>query len=703
MPPSLRRLTCLVTPTLALLAIQPCQAEGAPQVEPDAVLPLVTVTGNYSNAVGISEAASAGVVNRKLMESRPTLRPAEVLEFVPGLIVSQHSGDGKANQYYLRGFNLDHGTDFATFVDGMPANMPTHAHGQGYTDLNWLIPELVERIHYRKGPYYADEGDFASAGSARIRLADTLSQGQASLTLGANSYQRALVAHSTPLSAGHLLYAVEAAHNNGPWEHPQHFKRLNGVLRYSLNEGGAHQSLTAMAYTAQWDATDQVPQRAVDAGLIGRFGAIDPSDHGRTQRSSLSYQRTQALPDGDWQFNAYAIASRLTLFSNFTYYLDDPVRGDQFEQAERRQTYGAHTARSWNVNWGDLEMTNKVGAQVRHDRLAPVGLHRAEGGWRTEVSQESRVRETSWGVFAENDTRWLPWLRSVAGLRSDRFDFDVTSSIADNSGQRHAMINSPKLSLILGPWNKTEYFVNTGWGFHSNDARGVTAHVTARINPDTGMRDDTSAAMPLVRTRGSEIGVRTEIIPGLQSSLALWQLQLGSELVFVGDAGETEASGGSHRYGIEFNNHYVASDWLMLDGDIAFSQARFDQPQGDAPNAGRYVPGSVRTVVSLGATVTQRGPWFGQFQLRYFGPRPLIEDNSQRSKGTTLAYLRAGYRINAHTRLSLDIFNLFNRKASDIDYHYVSRLPGESADGVGGIHSHPAEPRTARLTLTVNF
>jgi outer membrane receptor protein involved in Fe transport len=657
----------------------------------DALLPELTVTGNYVNAVGSTDAASGGFVTSKLIESRPTLRPAEVLEFVPGVIVSQHSGDGKANQYYLRGFNLDHGTDFATFVDGMPINMPSHAHGQGYSDLNFLIPELVDRISYRKGPYYADEGDFSSAGAARIRLANTLPRGIASVTVGEHAYARALLANSTALTTGKLLYAVEAAHNNGPWDNPEHFKRFNGVLRYSLREGGVSQSLTGMAYTAKWDATDQVPQRAVDSGLvgsIGRFGAIDPTDHGSTQRSSLSYQRLQALSDGEWQLNAYAIQSRLDLFSNFTYFLNDPVHGDQFEQAEQRQVYGATTSRTWRSTLGDIDTSNKLGLQWRHDRLSPVGLYTAERGLRTGTTQESQVRETTYGLYGENDTRWLPWLRTVAGLRTDRFDFDVDSSVAGNSGARHAQVNSPKLSLIFGPWDQTELFFNTGWGFHSNDARGVNAAV--------------DPAMPLVRTRGSELGLRTEVIPGLQSSVALWQLKLGSELVFVGDAGETEASGASRRYGIEFNNHYLAQPWLLFDADLAFSQSRFEQPQGEDPNVGKYVPGSVRTVVSLGATVTEFGPWFAQAQLRYFGPRPLIEDNSVKSKGTTLAYLRGGYKLNADTKVSLDVFNLFNRKASDIDYLYASRLQGETA-GVADIHSHPAEPRTLRLTLTRNF
>lgn len=661
-------------------------------------LPTVTITGNYNNAVGSSEAASEGTVTAKLIQSRPTLRPAEVLEFVPGVIVSQHSGDGKANQYYLRGFNLDHGTDFATFVDGMPINMPTHAHGQGYTDLNFLIPELVQAIHYRKGLYAAEDGDFSSAGTARIRLADQLPKGLLSTTVGEHNYVRALVANSTALSTGKLLYALEAAHNDGPWEHSEDFRRFNGVLRYSLAEGDTQQSLTAMAYTAKWNSTDQVPQRAIDAGLIGRFGAIDPSDHGETYRTSLSWDWLKVQDDGEWHANAYLIRSHLDLFSNFTYYLDNPVQGDQFEQAEDRTVLGGTFSRMWQTTLAGLDSRNTLGLQWRHDHLDPVGLYTAQNGQRDSTTQESRVTENSLGFYAQNDTRWLPWLRSSVGLRGDRVDADVTSSLDANSGHRSAWIDSPKLSLIFGPWSKTEFFVNTGYGFHSNDARGMTAQVTAKAPHDT-----IDPAVPLVRTRGSELGLRTEWVPGLQSSVSLWQLNLDSELVFVGDAGETQASGASKRYGIEFNNHYVATPWLLLDADLAFSQSRFKDEQGEDPNMGRYVPGSVRTVVSMGATVSDYGPWFGQFQLRYFGPRPLIEDNSVRSKGTTLAYARIGYKINPDMKLSLDIFNLFDRRASDIDYYYASRLPGEPAGGVADIHSHPAEPRTVRVTLNVSF
>jgi hypothetical protein len=669
---------------------QQAAAAAAPVVAAASQLAPVTIIGNYNTGIGTSDAASQGSVTSKLIESRPTLRPAELLEFVPGIIVTQHSGDGKANQYFLRGFNLDHGTDFATSVDGMPVNMPTHAHGQGYSDLNWLIPELVNRIDFKKGPYYAEEGDFASAGAAHIRLFDDLPQGIASLTVGEHRYARALFAKSFALGPGDLLYGLEAAHNDGPWDNPEKFHRLNGMLRYSFGDPNNRSSLTAMAYSAGWNSTDQIPLRAVQSGLIDRFGAIDPSDGGQTARYSLSFDTQRIYDNGVFKFNAYAIKSNLDLFSDFTYNLDHatPVNADQFEQAEQRRVFGLATSRSVGMKLGGADSTTTVGLQLRHDRLDPVGLYHSVARARLETTQEATVRETSLGVYVENSTQWQPWLRSIAGLRWDDFDFDVQSSVAGNSGKKNASLASPKLSFVFGPWNRTEYFVNYGWAYHSNDARGVTQAV--------------DPSPPLVRTKGSELGLRTEIVPGLQTSLALWQLNLGSELVFAGDAGDTEPSGSSKRYGIELNNHYVATRWLMLDADVAWSRARFDEAQGDAPHGGRYIPGSVETVASLGATVTDYGPWFGQFQLRYFGPRALIEDDSQRSKSTTLGYLRVGYRINPKLKVALDVFNLFDSKASDIDYYYASRLPGET-EPHNDIHFHPVEPRSLRLTLTANF
>jgi outer membrane receptor protein involved in Fe transport len=672
---------------LALMLSPPARAQSADDTQ------RVEVTGHYDNAIGSTDAASAGAVNAALIERRPALRPGELLEFVPGVIVTQHSGDGKANQYFLRGFNLDHGTDFATFVAGMPVNMPSHAHGQGYSDLNWLLPELVERIAYRKGPYDADEGDFSSAGSARIRLADTLPRGLASLTLGEHGYERGLLANGAALPAGHIVYAVELAHNDGPWTSPEKFHRVNGVLRYSLDSGDAHTSITAMHYDAAWDATDQIPLRAVDDGRVGRFGALDPSDGGRTARSSLSIETVHRGADGEWRIDAYAIRSRLDLFSDFTFVLDDPVHGDQFEQAEHRLVLGGAASRSWATSLAGHEGRTTLGVQLRQDRVDPVGLYASEQRVRLSTTQESRVRQTASALFASQDTAWTPWLRSVAGVRADHVDFDVRSSIAANGGQASASRVSPKLSMILGPWNRTELFANAGRGFHSNDARGTTETVTP------GSHAPAEPVTPLVRSTGAELGLRTEAVAGLQSSIALWQLRLGSELVFSGDAGDTEASRASLRQGVELNQHWVARPWLLVDADLSWSRARFTQhdPAGD------FIPGSIAGVASLGATVTEWGRWSGQLQLRWFGPRPLVEDDSVRSASTTLASLRVGYRLADRVKFALDVFNLFDRRASDIDYFYASRLPGEPAEGVNDVHFHPVEPRSIRLTATASF
>lgn len=660
--------------------------------EGDAPVEQVKVIGHYDNAVGTSDAASQGTITADLIANRPALRTGELLEFVPGMIVTQHSGDGKANQYFLRGFNLDHGTDFATFVDGMPVNMRSHAHGQGYSDLNFLIPELVQRIDYKKGTYFANEGDFASAGAAHIRLADSLPQGAASLSLGSYGYARAVLADSMKAADGTLLYGLEVNRNNGPWDVPERVRKISGTLRYSAGTADNGYSITGMAYHNSWNSTDQIPLRAVQSGLINRFGSIDPTDGGTSSRYSLSYAMRQRNGNGLFELDAYLLHSSLDLFSNFTYVLANPDQGDQFNQSERRNMAGVNVAQSWISTMGGLDMRNKIGLQTRFDRLSPVGIYDTVARVRTDTIREDRVRENSAGVYAENVIQWAPWFRSIAGVRYDAYRFNVASSIDGDSGKASDHIVSPKLSLIFGPWDKTEYFVNYGKGFHSNDARGTTQ---TRL-PDGSA---SSPVTPLVPTRGGELGLRTEIVPGLQSSLALWRLDIDSELLFVGDAGETEPSRSSRRTGIEWNNHYIAAPWLMFDLDLAASRARYKQ---DDP-AGNYIPGSLNRVVSFGVTMSDIGRWYGGFDLRHFGPRPLIEDNSVRSASTTLAYARVGFKINPSTKVTLDVFNLFDKRASDIDYYYQSRLPGEAAEGANDFHFHPVEPRSMRLTLAHSF
>ena len=448
------------------------QSDGAPGDEARTV----RVAGHYDNAVGTSDAASQGVITTDLIVNRPALRTGEMLEFVPGMIVTQHSGDGKANQYFLRGFNLDHGTDFATFVDGMPVNMPTHAHGQGYTDLNFLIPELVQRIDYRKGPYFADEGDFASAGAARIRLTDRLPQGMASLSLGSMATRAACWPIRSTAAQRHLAVRPGTEPQRRPVGHAR--ARPQGTAACCATAQGTPDdgySVTGMAYTSSWNSTDQIPLRAVESGLIGRFGAIDPTDGGDTARYSLSYaMRKRTRQSACSNSTPMLMRSQLDLFSNFTYFLADPVQGDQFQQSERRTVAGVNTGASWHTKLAGLAMRNKIGLQTRYDRLSPVGLYGTVARQRTDTVREDRVRESSVGLYAENSTQWLPWLRSGGRPALRRLSFQCRQQHRWRQRQGRRPCISPKLSLIFGPWSKTEYFVNYGKGFHSNDARGTT-------------------------------------------------------------------------------------------------------------------------------------------------------------------------------------------------------------------------------------
>ena len=684
------------SPTITLAALTVC-ATAVVQAQTPAPTPpqSVTITGHYDNAVGTSDAASQGVIEAALLKSRPALRPGEVLEFVPGVIVTQHSGDGKANQYFLRGFNLDHGTDFATSVAGIPVNMPSHAHGQGYSDLNFLLPELVQRIEYRKGPYFAQSGDFASAGAADIIYMKKLDAPFGQLTLGERGYQRGVAGASFDVADGvTLLGALELMRNDGPWTLSEGLKRSNAVLGLSGGTAARGWSTRLMAYDARWASTDQVPQRLIDAGQFngrpfGRFDAIDPTNGGSTQRSSVSAEWHELGNDGTrTKVAGYAMRYRLDLNSNFTYALDNPEDGDQFKQRDSRMVYGLRAQRSTAHRLAGLDAQSEVGLQLRHDRVR-VGLFDSVAQRITATTREDQLRETQIGVYAQTSLQFTPVLRGIAGLRADRIGNRVLAlSLPENSGRATATQVSPKLSLIAGPFAKTEFFFNAGRGMHSNDARGTTI----TLDPKTG--DPADKVPPLVSSRGFEVGARTEALPGLQSSLALWTLRFDSELVYVGDAGATEASAASTRRGVEFNNRWTPLPWLLVDADFAWTHARFV--------SGERIPNSVDRVASVAATVRELGPWSASLQWRYLGAGPLIEDNSVRSAPAISTNLRLARRFGSGTELTVDVFNLGNRQVNDIQYFYESQLPGEAAP-VADRHVHPAEPRTVRISLRMAF
>jgi len=668
-----RLLPCLLCFAIPLVAAE--ETDRAPQS--------VVISASRTSGIGVADSASAGVVTLQQLEARAVYRPAELLEATPGLIVSQHSGEGKANQFYLRGFNLDHGTDLRTTVDGMLVNQRSHAHGQGWTDLNFMIPELAERLDYRKGPYRADQGDFGAAGAVAVRYADELGDGIASVGVGQNGFRRVLLADSPHAIGGHVLYALELFHNDGPFTRGDDFSKINGVLRYSQGDAANGFNVSAMAYRASWRATDQIPLRAVQDGRLGRFDGVDPTDGGTSSRTSVSGAWRARGAHGATSVEASLVASRLDLYSNFTYFLDDPVNGDQFSQPDRRITSALNVEHRWDEQ--------RLGLQVQNDDIHN-GLYNTVARRRLSTTREDHIVETSAAVFYEREARWHPRLRSVAGVRADLYRFRVDSDLDANSGKRSASRVSPTLSLIAGPWNKTELYLNAGRGFHSNDARGTTL----RIDPKSGQAAD--PVTPLARATGVEVGVRSEALPGLQSTLSLYRLDVASELVFAGDAGTTEAGRPSRRTGVELSNYYKPNRWLTIDADVAFARARL---RGNDP-AGNRIPGAVEGVASVALAFDHVGPWFGALQWRYFGPRPLIENNAVRSRATSTINGRIGYRISGTLRVEFEGFNLANRRDSAIDYYYASRLAGET-QAHDDIHFHPIESRSLRLTLNSTF
>lgn len=649
--------------------------------------------GRASDMLGVTASASEGVVSQADLVYRPLSRPGELVEVVPGVLATAHSGSGKANQFYLRGFNLDHGTDFSVMVDGIPMNMPSHAHGQGYLDLNSVIPELVDKIEYGKGPYYAETGDFSSAGYTRMTTQRNMPKGLFKFTGGEFGYYRAVLADSYKIGSGDLLVAGEFNTYDGVWQQPEDLGKYNGLLRYTLDSKDWGVSVTAKAYQASWNATNQIPQRAINNGTLDLYGSMDTSDGGDSNRYSLSSNLWSRGDSYKNDFNAYLVYYDLNLYSNPTGFLDYPMQGDQVHQAERRVIVGGNGEQIWFSNWFGLDVGNSLGVQIRHDEVIGAALNRTEQRRIFQMVRQDDISETSVAVYLKSQVQWLEKFRSIAGLRADFLDITVNSrTLAANSGQQNAAMLSPKLSLIFGPWLDSEIFLNLGYGYHSNDARGTTL----RVNPVSG--DPAASVTPLVWSRGSEIGVRNQFIPGLNSTLALWWMQVNSELIFVGDASSTEPSGRSERYGVEWSNYYQVNDWLTLDADLAFSTAKY----AGVPREANHVPNSVGRVVSAGAVVQLPFHTFTTLRLRHFGEIPLNEAGSVYAGNTTLVLWGLGYE-HKDLKLELDVFNLLDSKSSDTSYAYLSRLQGEAADGVDGLLRHPVEPRMLRLTASVRF
>jgi hypothetical protein len=703
----------------------------------------INVQGRADDLVGIADSGTQGIVGATELADRPILRSGEVLEALPGLIITQHAGGGKANQYFLRGFNLDHGTDFAIFLDDMPLNLPSHAHGEGYSDMNVVIPELVQQVNFEKGPYYADVGNFGSAGAAHMEFFKTLPENFFQVEGGMFNYGRAVFGVSQKLGSGNLLFGGEAYYDDGPWTHPDGFAKFNGLLTYSQGGDANGFSITARAYHGKWDSSDQMPDSAIP--LVGRFGALNPTDGGNSQRYSLQAELSRQDANSKTQIMAYGFYYDMDLYSDFTYYLDDPIKGDQFEQQDKRFVLGLDLRHTIFSQWSGRKVETTFGLQVRNDWVHN-GLYRTEDRTRTDKDDSNACNDepidacntnpnlvavlpaatdlnnftdTMAGFYVENKIQWAEKFRTVLAMRGDDARYAVTSVTpsytaselpgapvvdfaAANTGTVTKWLPEPKASLIFGPWSKTEFYVQAGSSFHSNDARGATQKEEP-ISPDNPFPTATSRIPALVQTKGAEIGLRTTAASHLQSTFSLWYLHSESELQQDGDTGGTVASlNPSNRYGIEWANFYTPMEHWAIDFDLADSRAFFTaiDAADAAPNSpgGKRVPEAVGVVASSGVTMHDYKRFSASLRLRAFGPRDLTSDAIYRSNATILVNGEVRYRITRNWSFVVEALNLLNRADSDIDYAYTSRIT-PTADAAFTRVLHPVEPFQVRFGL----
>jgi hypothetical protein len=677
--------------THAQNAVKASQATGSLAEEEEFIMPEIVIEGKAESLIGIATSASKGQTSAKELLARPFSRRGELLESIPGFIATQHSGDGKANQYYLRGTNLDHGNDFAIYVDGMMVNLRNHAHGQGYADTNFLIPELVGQLDYWKGTYFAQHGDLSSTGAARFKLVDSLPQGILSTTLGEFQYERTLIADTIKAGAGQLTVAFEHQYYNGPWDLHANAVRMNGFARWHWADSTDNINITLMGYHGKWTSTDQVPSRVV-GNIIGRYGNLDPTDGGNSQRHSLSFDWVHEGDHTTTRTNLYAGYYSLDLFSDFTFFMNNPVQGDQFEQQDSRWFVGGQVAKDWRWDALGQEQRFTLGVQMRTDFISGLGLYNTTQRQRWNTISVNDIIQDSWGVFVEAELKPFKWLRIVPGLRGDVMQFEVTkSNIAGNTGSVVSGILSPKLNVVFGPWAKTEFYLNAGTGFHSNDTRGVVAG----IDPATGL--PASRATPLVRTYGAEFGIRNESIPKLVNTLSFWTMHSGSELIYQGDTGSSSPGPSSQRFGIELSSYWRPNDWTMLDVEATCTRAYLLAQNPSHQN----VPNSIPYTLNAGITLGGAQGLFGSLRVRYMAPRPLNQVLDVYSRESLQLNGRIGYR-HKNLEFALDCLNLLNRSDYDVAYYYASQLKTDAAP-VSDVHVHPIEPRMFRLSVTYRF
>ena len=615
---------------------------------------------------------------------RPEGRPADILRLVPGFVISQHQGGGKAEQYFLRGFDADHGTDVALFVDSLPVNLRSHAHGQGYADLHFLIPETVQRLDGFKGPYFVEFGDFATAGAFNFVMRDTVDENYAEAAGGSWGTQRYLTLISPTRDALKTLVAIEYYRSDGPFEHPNGYERFNlfAKAKATLAEG-MDLAVWASYYMADWHGSGEIPTRAVRAGVISRFGSIDPNEGGSTQRANLNVDWRWKLDENQLvAVHTYGTYYELDLFNDFTFFLNDPQNGDEINQRDRRFMAGFDALYQYQTRPFGVSLTSSAGFQYRIDTPRVV-LATSVQRHQLARTQDVSIVEQSYSPFVKFDVVPLPWLRFVTGARGDIFTYDVHSRVNTTGDDLNGRVTQArpnvKANLALGPWYQTEFFANFGTGYHSNDARAVIS-------------DPNLTALPTAQ--GYEFGLRSKAIPRTELSLTYWVIDLASELVFVGDDGTTEARGPSHREGIEFAVRVKILDWLTFSGDVTAAKAEFD--------TGGAVP--LAPLLTSRADLTARLPWglSSSLSMRYLGDRYADEERHQTARGYLLFDITARYRYK-WLEAFVSIENLANTEYREAQFFFTSRLAGEPAGGVPDIHYTPGNPRTVMGGLAVRF
>ena len=687
----------------------------------------VTVSAQRLSLIGSAQTASEGIIVQEELALVPAFRPAQVLETVPGLDVTIHSGEGKAGQYLLRGYNLDHGTDLAVFIDDMPINEPTHTHGQGYTDLNFLFPQLATNVTYTKGTYYANVGDFASVGSVHINYLDTLMD-QAAVTVGTLGYYNVMSAGSTELGSGRLLGAIEAQSYDGPWTIPGDQRKVNSVVRFSQGDQHDGYSVTGMFYKDTWNAQTDQPERALTEGLISSvWDQLDKTDGGDAQRASVSTVFHETLGGGQLTANAYVINNRLTLWNDFTHYLVDPVDGDQEQQQENRVTVGGdldftQTAQlfgvdqDWQVGLHERYDENRVSRVPTEDRTLLTAGQLAAVAYPSTFIEDDLVHLEAVAAYGQITSHWQEWFRSVIGFRED-WQHGIDSGTY--SGAASKGIAEPKASLIFRPATDTEVYASYGIGYHSDDLRGVNA---ARL-------EGTQGAPLIARQIGEELGLRQQLFDKqVVLTLAVFNLTAQSETEYDPDIGQDAAGPGSKRRGMEINLTYQPTHWLEFYGSYSADHVRYTSLFDDGSgHLGYYLPNAPLATGSFNVYVHDLGPWSGGLMYRYLSKFPLTSgpcaetavqaDFKGQSSCATAPTAKgevwgSGYgEWNADVHYALprgwsltgSLYNITDKKANAMEYYYIDRLPGESAAGQADVHFHPLEPFSGRVTITKLF